>query len=263
MKIISNYKDYYDYLAYQYGVDDNIIFERNRVIPIGDNIKIYGIPASDKINEDGTIPEHCHQRGNFSLSNVFYYEYNGKRCQFEQVSIVGTIYYYLLEYDGEKGNFLMRMPKNEDFNIYYQWRKKIGNNRGQVAWPEIWGGRKNFKHLQSRVKGIIQPDEPRLPYDIPVRLHQELKMPILWKSSTLPDGQECLLMPMLSKIRGFGGVCPPDSIYRNIYNFLQQMRSSPDSEPPVSVDNESQIIKHGFDLKQSFRHPVNLKDKKR
>lgn len=264
MKILSNFKDYYDYLAYQYGVDDNIVFQRNRVIPLDADIKFINLPACDTINENAIIPENHTFRYQLGSSNIFYYEDDSKICQFECVSVVGTVYYYLYEYDTLNKTSSMRIPKHEDYKKYSRWREKLGFDKGgHIVWPELWGGgKKNFQHLRCREIGIIHPDETRLLYDIPVELHQELQSPVLWKKSKLPDGTTCLLMPNLSKITGFSGCYPPDKIYRDIYNFLQTMRKSPDADPPVNVDNQSKILKHGFDLKKSFRHPVNSHPKK-
>lgn len=264
MRILSNFKDYYDYLAYQYGVDDQIVFKRNRIIPLNGAPEFISLPISDNINNDAVIPKNHTFHNYLGSSNIFYYEEGDRILQFESVSIVGTIYYYLYEYDRLKKSSSMRMPKREDYILYNKWREKMGfDGCGQIVWPEIWGGKKNWQHIKSHSVGIVQPGEVRMAYDIPIKLHKELQAPILWKKSRLPDNTACLLMPILSKISGFSGCYPPDKICRDIYNFLQEIRQSPDTNPPVEVDNKSKILKHGFDLTKSFRQPANNCQKNR
>lgn len=264
MKILSNFKDYYDYLAYQYGIDNQIVFKRNRVIPLNEVRNFISLPESDFINDDAIIPEVYKFRCHSGLLNPFYYEEGHKIFQFENVSIVGTIYYYLYEYDPLKKSSLLRMPKLEDYIKYNKWREKMGcDGRGHIAWPEIWGGKNGWQHIRSRNIGIIQHDETRLAYGIPAELHKELQAPILWKRFRLPANTLCLLMPALSKISGFSGAYPPERIYRDIYNFWQEAQKSPDASPLETVDNKSKIVKHGFDLKKSFRHRVKSFSAKR
>lgn len=102
MEILSNYKDYYDYLAYQYGVDDHIVFQRNKAIPIPADFGYLYLPEcyspSDKVFRPQNEP-YAHAHGS---TNWLYYETKNKICQFEIVSIVGTIYIYLYEYDKTK-----------------------------------------------------------------------------------------------------------------------------------------------------------------
>lgn len=256
MKILSNFKDYYDYLAYQYGIDDEIVFNRNRLIPLGkDDFHLGLMPGS--INEDTQVPEDYVKEGYLGSSNIFYYEYASKICQFESLSITGTIYYYLYEYDKltKKANF--RMPKAKDFLNYTDWRTKNRRDFNYYYFRFLmkeWG-KKTFTETPDSKRGVILPCQKGSEYGINRELHKKLKTPILWKQVELADGTTCLIMPNLSKITGFGGCCPPEKIYRDIYNFLQQIRQSPDADPPVGVDDKSKILKHGFDVKKSFRHP--------
>lgn len=63
---------------------------------------------------------------------------------------------------------------------------------------------------------------------------------------------------------GIASVCSPEDMWQNIYyTFTNIIRRNPDKEPPVEIANDDRIQKAGFDLKTSFRHPVNKPAKKR
>lgn len=66
-------------------------------------------------------------------------------------------------------------------------------------------------------------------------------------------------IPILSEIPGFVKKAgDPGVFYQRIYNFFIENRANTDLEPPVEVDNKSKILKAGFDMRTSFRHPVRL-----
>jgi hypothetical protein len=59
-------------------------------------------------------------------------------------------------------------------------------------------------------------------------------------------------IPILKDI-GFDKVMRPEQAYLTIYQYLSDiMRDNPDKAPPVEVSNDSKITAHGFD-KKSFR----------
>lgn len=57
---------------------------------------------------------------------------------------------------------------------------------------------------------------------------------------------------------GFPALFPPEVIWQDIYTTLTSvLRADPDKAPPVQVAEKYRIEGAGFDLKTSFRHPVN------
>lgn len=256
MKILSNYKDYYDYLAYQYGVDETVVFKRNRILPLPTDLAPVSLPVCASANETtNAVPVPAYSASGYTLTNWRYYERLEKICQFEFVSIAGTQYCYLYEYDRNKKSALMRIPAIADYLAYESWHEKNGNNpKFYFPWPAIWAGA-NSPFIGQIPPAIIPPDidYPHLPLDR--KLHEKLGSAILWKQLANPDGSRSLVMPNLSRITGFSGLCPATRIYQDICNFLQARRQTPDNAPPVALDNDSKILKHGFDLKKSFRKP--------
>ena len=67
------------------------------------------------------------------------------------------------------------------------------------------------------------------------------------------------LVPVLKDI-GFPAVVEAKVIWQDIYTTLTTvLRHDPDKAVPVQLANNARIEKAGFDLKSSFRHPVNAK----
>lgn len=65
--------------------------------------------------------------------------------------------------------------------------------------------------------------------------------------------------PILKDI-GFPSLFAPEVIWQDIYTTLTSvLRRDPDKAPPVEVSEKIRIEYAGFDLKSSFRHPVNPK----
>ena len=66
-------------------------------------------------------------------------------------------------------------------------------------------------------------------------------------------------IPNLGEL-GFAKIVPAQQMWQNIYDCLTNvLRKNPDKEPPLTIGNDDRIEAAGFDLKSSFRHPVNLK----
>lgn len=261
MKILSNYKDYYDYLAFQYGVDEGVVFERNKVIALPPDLEYVHLPLCESLNDKPIIPQNQPYAHHCGSTNWYYYETKNKICQFECVSIVGTVYYYLYEYDKIKKSANMRIPKKEDYVEYVRWRKKVDQQvLGNPLWMDVYAGEWAYDEKEFQM-GIVPPDINEYTYEIDRGLHKKLGVPILWKYMEGKDDSRSLVMPRLSSISGFSGLYPAEKIYRDIYHFLQKLKSTPDTRPPLEVDNKTKIVKHGFDLKKSFRHLIKEREK--
>jgi hypothetical protein len=69
-------------------------------------------------------------------------------------------------------------------------------------------------------------------------------------------------IPVLKDL-GFPAIISDQQMWQDIYQTLTTvLRKNPDKEPPVRLANDDRIHAAGFDLKSSFRHPVNEKRKK-
>ena len=61
---------------------------------------------------------------------------------------------------------------------------------------------------------------------------------------------------------GFASFVSPGQMWQDIYTTMTSvLRKNPDKEPPLTVNNEERIQAAGFDLKTSFRNPINKRVK--
>lgn len=61
-------------------------------------------------------------------------------------------------------------------------------------------------------------------------------------------------IPNLGEL-GISAFFTPEELFQKIQQFIaNEIRTNPDSQPPVGQDNNNKIVSHGFDLKTSFRH---------
>jgi hypothetical protein len=62
---------------------------------------------------------------------------------------------------------------------------------------------------------------------------------------------------------GIPSVIEPQAMWQNVYSTLTNvLRPNPDKDPPVTIADKDKIVKAGFDLKTSFRNPVNPKPRR-
>lgn len=281
MKIISPFRDYYDYLSDQYGVDNNLIYHRNTEINIS---KTLG-------DEKAKLLRSTFNR----LFKCFNYVIVVKniRYVFKVVSILGTVAICVTKVNPD-GTSFTRLAKQEDFiNIielsrkYYSRLKKykdsdvnfidfnpnvthsFGGNEGFIqAWAngsthvksDYIHNRNGF--ISDKI-GILKDNN-----NIIMNFHKELGQPVFSFNPFYRamsdftvfhyDVDVILDIPNLSTIQGVSGLFSTFEIYQGIVNFLGERKGNSDLNPPVELANNDKIVKAGFDTKTSFRHPINV-----
>lgn len=66
-------------------------------------------------------------------------------------------------------------------------------------------------------------------------------------------------IPDLSKL-GFYKIIPPEEMYMRIYDYLGWLKDNP--EIPCQQTDKEKVASHGFDVKESFRPKIKIKNKK-
>lgn len=225
MVIKSIYKDYYDYVAHQYGGGDpKIAYARNRIAPMTD----YGSESTVKVEMDGRFPI-------YRIQDIVPYEDRDKR---EAAYLIVAGKPYLLT----KGNTLSRDVN--DFRIqplnYFEEYEKKRSRRWWMRHENMELGKEYpfFVELSRKIQApvfVILYSDRRFNSD---------------KIEVTVSGQ----CPILEKI-GMPAFVPAPQMYQEIAYFVgNTMKEHPDTEPPVEVSNNCKIVNAGFDLKQSFRH---------
>ena len=225
MKIISKFKDFYDYKVAKYGVDEKLVYTRKTYceyfqILIG---KISNINIDYRISEDDFNKNLKNDIKPIDEKNI------------HKILFIGEKLIHL--FSTENGVYTHFDIKNEKkFNIFSKfgsdWDNLLSFNRKKLITYDI-------------DKDDVILNEPMLL----IELIGESK------SSRYLYIYKFTYNPVLSKL---GVYIDEDFIWQSLVEFLSNKRSEKEISPEVS--NENKILSKGFDLKTSFR--PNMKKKK-
>jgi hypothetical protein len=226
MKIISNYKDYYDHVAYQYGVDPLIVYKRQ--------------PFSHDADLHKYICDQLHYISCYFPTRHI----RPKDCehQFKWLCINAKL--YLLAADNIHAAYKVVTPE-----IYKQLMSKGSKFELGSSWS-----RRHYPY-SSGYDYYIGNDRV---YNELIEVSCKLNTPVFEITEThfghyIPETNKCRV-PTLSEL-GVASVIPPEKMFQELSYFIGNiMKDTPDVKPPVVIDNDLRIEGHGFDLKQSFRH---------
>lgn len=215
MKIQSQFKDYYDYVAHMYGGGDPaILYLRTRITPVKDM-------------GHGTIFEPSKTVMIDELYSEVYYAHNAYDSEFDYKSLVICGKSYLLRSEKYKNKFIVM--RDRDVPIIEKRR-----HCSFLSEPRKCFGVKS-KKLDAVSKEIGQP--------IFIISH-------MYRNYIEVDSR----IPILNEMN-VASFYDAHQIYQDISHYIcNVIRTSPDVTPPTVVSNEDRIVQYGFDLKQSFRH---------
>ena len=246
MKIISKFKDFYDYKVAKYGVDEKLVYTRKTYCEyfqalIGkiNNINIdYRISESEfnKNLKDNTKPineKNIHKILFIGekLIHLFFSE-NGVYTHFDIRNEEDLRKLIDFEYKKE-----ITFKDGKKFNIYSRfredWEYLLSYNRKKLITSDI-------------DKDDIILNEPMLLIEL-IGESKSSRYLYIYKFTYNPN---------LSKL---GIYIDEDFIWQSLVEFLSNKRSEKEIAPEVS--NENKILSKGFDLKTSFRPNIKKKHK--
>ena len=216
VKIISNFKDYYDYIPHMSGGGDpKIVFVRPRVnhdLPSRVDLGSFGGDIFDKI---------CR------LSNYLYRDYQSK------IVIIGDKIFYFTMYNP------IDKPELKEGNYSIITQKVI--DKCGLGW---------YRTTKFNLDYFINHQDNDL---IPLCKHIGHPVFSLFSSGRGSEWEVGEIAPNLGKL-GIASYIDAEIMYQNLSYFVGNlMHDSPDTSPPVELSNRDRILKHGFDLKTSFR----------
>jgi len=220
MLLLSNFRDYYDYMIGVTGVDEKVIFHRKKLIKTEFPIKI-------KLNLN-------------SRSNIT------EDCDYFILSICGK--FYLIK--SNKPRF--SLTKWSDFHLIT--KKDLLNNKVLVEIESIASIRQYYKqkkskeerikHLLSKIHGVYDKGL--------VNISKKINAPIFVVISTGLNTRLHERSPKLVDIRGVSTLLDSKQLFNDVSFFIANTLN--DCNPPiVKISNKDKIIKGGFDLVTSFR----------
>ena len=248
MKIISRFKDFYDYKVTKYGVDEKLVYTRKTYCEYYKEFVIDVYTGSDnRISEE-----------NFNKNLKENFEYF-KGNNYHKILVLGEklIHLFFTE-NGIYTNFDAKKLEVSKGTYQYYYSKEITFNDGKnfeiytdfgYAWDKLFSydRKKLFSHMNIDKSDVIFYESMFLieyfgeSYDKNLKYHRSL--------------YKFTYNPILSKL---GLYLDEDFIWQSLVEFLSNKRSEKEISPEVS--NENKILSKGFDLKSSFR--PNMKKKK-
>lgn len=221
MRISSQFKDFYDYVAHQYGGGDpSILYLRNRLAPLE-------FSGGSSYHSTITVSQN-HIR---SIPNNYHHIDNG--YNFKWLAVCGK--YYLLV---QPINATALTP----FRI-------LSENEHADLFKKLTSSYRFWDHLDANYWiGDFQPEL--------VDLSRKVNAPVFTfvshrnSSDIIVDGE----IPILADL-DFQRLYSPEQLYQDISYFMgNQIKESPDTSPRTTMTDKERIVQHGFDIKQSFRH---------
>ena len=260
MKIISPFKDYYDFLAHTYGIDKNIVYNRQcsvdvEHLQIQNTIKAYSpLPCINLNLTMDVLDVPTYTRSiQYDYKHTYDFIHKNVRFKFHQILVLGSMFLCIEQIYPNKTPFF-RIAKFKDILMYKKY--KI-DKLYKFSSLELFDN-----DLYKNKESIIKVDKYK---NYIFKVHKTLGIPII--SGIISDPKTNIIkkiyQPNLSRIQGFSGIVIPHELYKQLTNFFVELKEPIDPDPPVIIDNSLKIQKHGFDTKTSFRHPINIRKLKR
>lgn len=232
MKILNRgKKDYYDYLAGIYGIDNDIVYDRREFHVL--NQATYSTSIDIRFFFDNTI---------FGIHNGFC----GNAADSPRVphGYSKTIY-------GRKHSFVLEIGF---YQYLFEVERYISDDGRLIIEPKLVEKFDNRMHFGTTpITLFLYKDEPLCSTGILIDSWDSIRRKLEYKKRK----SEYYENPILSDtwITGF---IPAEEVYNNVYNYLIACRE------PVIEDKRNDIQKlesKGFDKKTSFRNPINKRRK--
>lgn len=236
MKIKSPFRDYYDFVAHQYGGGDPaVVYVRDRIGPIVvEESKYYHGKLTTEPSLD--MPKELEQRFNFvwrHLESEVTEDGVKRPVEHKMVIVMGCLF------------IARRVGVYEKSVTGYSTFSNF-DNAPWVMSPrgEEIGRRKRYAMPPVIVLGEEDPDC--------VKLSQHIGHPVfVLDSAGRSVSPRC---PNLGEL-GMGSVIDPYTLYQELSMFVGgRMQANPDMMPAVPQSDLMKVDSHGFDRKQSFRH---------
>ena len=247
MKIISKFRDFYDYKVAKYGVDEKLVYTRKTYCEYFESLVIDVYTASDdRISEE-----------NFNKNLKENFEYF-KGINFHKILILGEKLIHL--FFTENGVYTHFDAKKLDVSkgTYQSYcSKEITFNDGRnFEITTDFGWHKLFSYDRKKLFPSMRIDKSDIIFNEPMILVEYIGG-IDRKIARYDNSvYKFTYNPNLSQM---GVYIDEDFVWQSLVEFLSNKRSEKEISPEVS--NENKILSKGFDLKTSFRPNMKKKHK--
>ena len=249
MKIISKFKDFYDYKVAKYGMDEKLVYTRKTYCEYFERFVIDVYTGSDnRISEE-----------NFNKNLKENFEYS-QGINFHKILFIGEKLIHL--FFTENGVYTHFDAKNLDvskgkYQSYYSKEITFNDERNFEIYTDFgYAWDKLFSYDRKKLFSSMRIDKSDIIFNEPMILieyfGESFDKNLKYHSSVY----KFTYNPNLSQM---GVYIDEDFIWQSLVEFLSNKRSEKEISPEVS--NENKILSKGFDLKTSFRPNMKKKHK--
>ncbi len=229
MRIQSRYKDYYDFISHKFGSDPNCVYVREPFKTVDIDYSLGRAPGQKSIFNGRLVQKYIEDyhleyvvAGSFVFPALVKY---GKSAYDRELNLEGYV------------DTTVKILTEAEYPEY------LSEHYARTEYVDLPQGEK----LHELIRAV----------GAPVFRIRDVKHG--WNKGKKDGIFINQLVPVLKDI-GFPAVVEAKVIWQDIYTTLSTvLRRNPDKEVPVQLANDARIEKAGFDLKSSFRHPVNVK----
>lgn len=234
MRIKSNFKDYYDFIAFKYGGGDpKITYCRSARIS-------QELDFSFIDNNERRMVEFCNEE----CVKKYYNDLKLPSCHIKFLIFCGKVY-PIISFATKKENPLL----DGSFSTVFENYKVV--KKDDPVLNELYKYRNFMDYIDGKNKKIPNYYGKKCCFDFAIKN----KLPVFVIEFKYRSGYSVdEYIPNLGEL-GFGGILSPEQCYQELSYFIANvMCESPDIKLPCEINNEERIIAAGFDLKNSFRN---------
>ena len=242
MRIQSTFKDYYDFVSHKFGEDPDIVYRRKNLFSgagkyfVSQKVDWAGRDYFQDTMARSYPPVGKKARGIDGIGLEYHLEWivagphvttflvrevDGVAPTYERIVLKDPRYVYLFVHNFDRWSEKDRREYDKKF----------------VPWPRVPEGEK----LNDLIRTVGAP------------------VFRLWRPGRHGKLVVADRVPVLKDF-GFPAYIAPEQMWQDIYATITNvLRHNPDKAPPVTVEEKYRIEAAGFDLKTSFRNPINLR----
>lgn len=229
MVIKSPFKDYYDFVAKMYGGGDpRVVYPRHRVTS--------GIDMYVELESCSLVDPEAYHR--YKLPNE-------PETDYLYLIIAGKAYLLTRPTPSMADRCIRTWKSDYDLSSYKV--KAVHNDQDHLP---LWVRHRYGVEFGREYKFLIDLCRK---VGAPVFVISGVEYTTQWRQATIRVCGQC---PILERL-GVANLISPQQLYQELAMFVgNQMKATPDTQPPVQLGNKQKIVKAGFDLIQSFRNRV-------
>lgn len=284
MKIISPFKDYYDRITYEYGGGDphipylRLASEQYQTIEIKYPVNYFGDSDYHTDLNKSLRKIHEHDIFNYMIPTYKWLVFCGKYYLIIVNEVPTTD--YCVNPPGENNipklgyspceKVLTRKYNSDIYDYILDSSEKWDEFYKQKAksWYSAIYPQRVYRFEDVMGKRDVELDE--ISKLLTAKLNRPIPMFIIDKDShssqhrtfwhgiqkkDIPVNKIDLNLNVCLNDLGFASVMSAEQAYQEIESYIVNvLRTNPDKEPPVQIDDKDKIDQHGFDKKISFRH---------